>query len=112
MGKKFFPPGDFGDEDQSKPVQVIKLPYYETLRTILEPYTAAKDEASADRTFTSAEIIRAIEEHHGVLQGINGKYGAEQWVQPEDFVRSMQYLGYKAVNVGGVQLGWLLKTKN
>lgn len=109
MGKKFFP--DFDDDFEKEPTPVIDLPYYETLRTVLEPYTAANDDASADRTFSSAEIIKAIEEHHGVPQGMNGKRGAEKWVMPEDFVRAMKYLGYKAVNMGGLQLEWLMKAK-
>ena len=68
MGKN-----NFEDEDEENydepPTPVIDLPYYETLRAILEPYQPADDEGSADKTFTSAEIIRSIEEHHGVPQG-------------------------------------------
>jgi hypothetical protein len=110
MGKKFVPPDDFDDDFAKEPTPVIDLPYYETLRTVLEPYTPAADEASADRTFTSTEIIKAIEEHHGVPQGLQ-KGEAQAWVQPEDFVRAMQYQGYRAVNTGGMQLEWLLKNK-
>lgn len=115
MGKKFFPPEGFDDDDlhdPKQPTKVVDLPYYETLRTVLEPYLPADDEASSDKTFTTTEIIRSIEEHHGVFQGVNGKYGAEKWVEPEDFTRAMQYLGFKAANVGGVQLEWLLKKKD
>lgn len=114
VGKGFFPKFDDDDDDSypKEPTPVIELPYYETLRTFLEPYKPAADEASSSRTFTSSEIIKAIEEHHGVPQGMNGKKGVEKWVQPEDFVRAMTYLGYKAVNVGGAQLEWLLKNNS
>lgn len=106
----FFSPDGAGDEEEKKPVAVIELPYYDTLRTVLEPFTAVSSEADADRTFLSAEIIKAIEEHHGVPQGAQqGK--AVDWVKPEDFVRAMTYLGFKAVNTGGLGLQWLMKNK-
>lgn len=93
---------------QSTPVP--QLPFYQTLRTVLEPYQPAISEADADHYFTSAEIIQAIEQHHGVPQGPVGKE-IHTWVQPDDFVRCMRYLGYHEANAGGMQLHWLLKKK-
>lgn len=109
--RKGFP--DFADDDfdDYKPVPVPDLPYYETLKAILEPYRPADDEATADKTFTSAEIIQAIEVHHGVPQGPVAKGDVTQWVEPEDFTRAMKYCGYKAVNVGGLGLVWVMKRK-
>jgi hypothetical protein len=108
-----FPPFDMDDDDSfpEEPVPVIELPYYETLREILEPYRAVNSEDQADKLFTSAEIIRAIEEHHGVPQGPMGKCGIKEWVMPDDFARAMKHLGFRAVNTGGLQLQWLLKRK-
>ena len=61
-------------------------------------------------TFSSAEIIQAIESHHGIPQGPVGKE-IFTWVFAEDFVRAMRYLGYKEKNTGGNQLEWLMKKK-
>jgi hypothetical protein len=109
MGIRF----DEDDDDfETPPVPVVDLPYYQTLRAILEPYLPADDEKSSDKTFTSAEIINAIEQHHGVPQGPVAKGDVTQWVEPEDFTRAMTYLGFKAVNVGGLALQWLMKKKH
>jgi hypothetical protein len=115
MPKKF-KPGEDDDEDDFNenlnPTPVIDLPYYNTLKTILEPYLPVDEERYADKTYTSSEIIRAIEEHHGVPQGPVAKGDVEQWVAPEDFVRAMTYCGFKAINAGGLGLVWIMKRKN
>jgi len=99
------------DFEQKPPTPVPQLEWYHTLRILLEPYQPADKEADADHHMTSVEIIQAIEQHHGVPQGIVGKKIYE-WVLPEDFVRAMRYLGYREVNAGGLQLHWLLKKKS
>jgi hypothetical protein len=110
MGKKNF--DDFDDDDPLLDlVPVPDLPYYQTLRTILEPYMPVDDEKNADKTFTSAEIIKSIEEHHGVPQGPVAKGDVEKYVYPDDFTRAMTYCGFKAVNSGGLGLVWLMKKK-
>lgn len=93
-----------------EPTPVKELPYYNSLREALEPYIPAKDAANATDFFTTAEIIAAVEQHHGVPQGPQ-KGVAENWVQPGDFVRAMHHLGFREVNVGGLQLSWLCKKK-
>jgi hypothetical protein len=93
----------------SEPTPVVDLPYYESLREFLEPFTPA-EKNSADKYFTSAEIIRAIEEHHGVPQGPVAKGDVHQWVLPEDFTRAMKKLGFRSANLGG-QLQWMLKKR-
>jgi hypothetical protein len=107
MGNKNFDDDDFPLDL----TPVIDLPYYDTLRTILEPYKPADDEKSADKTFTSAEIIKAIEEHHGVPQGPVAKGDVEKYVYPDDFTRAMTYCGFKAANSGGLGLVWLMRKK-
>lgn len=87
---------------------VPQLPWYESLRIFLEPYRAASSPAEADKTFSSAEIIKAIEQHHGIPQGVVGKTIYE-WILPDDFVRAMRYLGYQEKNTGADQLEWLMK---
>jgi hypothetical protein len=99
----------FGGQE-SKEIPVKELPYYETLRIILEPYRPCNTETDSDVQFSSSEIITQIEQHHGVPQGIVGKE-IHQWVLPEDFVRAMRYLGFKEVNSGGLQLQWIMKYK-
>jgi hypothetical protein len=113
MGKNFrnFDLDDDPDDFEDKPVPVVDLPYYETLRAILEPYTPVDEERHADKTFSSTEIINAIEEHHGVPQGPAHKGSIVEWVEPDDFVRAMKYCGFKAVNGGGLSLVWLMKKK-
>lgn len=115
MAKRKFPFDfdDFDDDDfgERPPVPVTELPYYETLRSILEPYRPASSELDADKLYTSAEIIKAIELHHGVPQGLMGKMGIKEFVQPEDFVRVMSHCGYYPVNTGGLGLMWALKNK-
>lgn len=88
---------------------VTELPWYESLRLFLEPYFPSTKEHS-DKTMTSAEIIRAIEAHHGVPQGIVGKE-IYVWMAPEDFVRAMRHLGYREENVSGTELEWLMRKK-
>ncbi len=96
---------------QEEPIPVKDLPWYESLRIVLEPYQTVKSDADADKFFTSAEIISSIEQHHGVPQGVVGGH-VSSWIMPEDFVRAMRYLGYYEKNAGGVQLQWLMKKKN
>lgn len=113
MGRRGFNFDDLDDDNVplgSEPTPVVDLPYYESLREFLEPYTPA-DEKTADKYFTSAEIIRAIEEHHGVPQGPVAKGDVEQWVLPEDFTRAMKKLGYRSANTGA-GLQWLMKKKS
>lgn len=98
---------DFPDKE---PVPVPDLPWYNTIRSILEPYTAAADAQQSTEQFSSAELIAAIEQHHGVPQGPQQGM-AQQWVSPDDFVRAMHYLGYREANYGGAQLLWLMKKK-
>jgi len=86
------------------------LAWYETLRIILENYQPATSDADADERFSSTEIIKSIEEHHGVPQGVVGKE-IHILVSWEEFVAVMRRLGYREVNTGGVQLHWLLKKK-
>lgn len=100
---------DFEEEDQ-EPTPVTDLPWYNSLRTVLEPYRPAKDEKDSDQLFTSAEIISIVEQHHGVPQGPQQGL-AESWIKPEDFVRAMEYLGFRSANTGGLQLHWLMKKK-
>jgi hypothetical protein len=109
MPKKFGWDDDFGDIPQ-EPTPVMDLPWYQSLRTLLEPYDPVKEERDSDQQFTSAEIISSIEQHHGVPQGPQQGL-AKDWILPEDFVRAMEYLGYRAVNAGGLQLQWLMKKK-
>ncbi len=93
---------------ESKDVTPVKdLPWYESLQIFLEPYRPAADAIQADKTFTSNEIIQAIESHHGVPQGIVGK---EIYVfcEFDDFVQAMRYLGFKEANTSGSQLEWLM----
>lgn len=97
-------------EETSSLTPVPSLPWYETLRTILEPYKPAHNEADADKYFTSREIISSIEQHHGVPQGPIGKE-IQTLVYTTDFVRAMKYLGYQSANAGGVKIHWLLKRK-
>ncbi|MGN6477251.1 MAG: hypothetical protein ACTHKV_08495 [Flavipsychrobacter sp.] len=113
MGNRKFDDSEDDDFDfkPPAPTPVVDLPYYETLRSILEPYRPADDELHADKTFSSSEIIQAIEEHHGVPQGPVAKGDVMEWVSPDDFARAMAYCGFKAVNAGGLQLVWLMKKK-
>lgn len=108
---------DFDDEDvnedlpqKKEPTPVKDLPYYETLRIVLEPYRPARGEQDATDHFTSAEIISQIEQHHGVPQGVVGK-SVTTWVRPDDFVRAMRHLGFREVNGGGMQLYWVMTRK-
>lgn len=102
---------DDADDYNPQPTPVVDLPYYETLREYLEPYLPASNEETADKLLTSAEIINAIENHHGVPQGPVSKGSVTQWVLPEDFTRAMKKLGFRSVNTGG-QLQWLMKKKS
>jgi hypothetical protein len=95
--------------DKSELTPVPDLPWYESLRLFLEPYEPSSREMS-DKQFSSTEIIRAIEAHHGVPQGIVGKE-IYVWMSPEDFVRAMRYLGYREENVSGTELEWLMRKK-
>lgn len=88
---------------------VPKLAWYETLRKILEPYQPATG-LEVENEFSTGDIIAAIERHHGVMQGPVGKTVTE-WVQPQDFVRAMRYLGFIDASGGGIQLVWPVKKK-
>jgi hypothetical protein len=94
---------------KNEPTPVKDLPWYESLRIFLEPYEPCRVEIS-DKTFTSNEIICAIESHHGVPQGVVGKE-IYVWMQPDDFVRAMRYLGFTEMNVSGTQLEWVMRKK-
>lgn len=95
--------------DKPKLTPVPDLPWYESLRLFLEPYEPSSRQES-DKTFTSTEIIRAVEAHHGVPQGVVGKE-IYVWMAPEDFVRAMRYLGYREENLSGTELEWLMRKK-
>ena len=101
---------DASPENAPEETPVTKLPYYESLRLVLEPYTPAVDVRDAEQFVSSAELIASIEQHHGVVQGTQQGM-AENWIRPYDFVRAMRYLGYREKNTGGIQLQWLLKKK-
>jgi hypothetical protein len=97
-------------DDEPKLIPVKDLPWYETLRIMLEPYEPLKANEEADKTFTSAEIISFIEQHHGVPQGPIGKE-IREFVYADDFVRAMRYLGFYEVNAGDLQLHWVMRRK-
>lgn len=101
---------DDDDSQQPEPTPVPDLPWYNTLRAILEPYQPAKDLKDSDQTFSSAEIIASIEQHHGIPQGLV-KGDTVKFVFTDDFVRAMNYCGYNEVNAGGVGLQWIMKRK-
>ncbi len=101
---------DSPQNDPPRQTPVPDLPWFETLRTVLEPYQPAENVAEADQHFSSSEIIQSIERHHGVPQGPAGKDIA-LWVAPADFVRAMKHLGFQEQNTGGLQLQWLMKKK-
>lgn len=95
---------------KKKPIKVTDLPWYETLRKVLEPYKPVANSKDADVFFTSSEIISSIEQHHGVPQGIVGA-NIKEFVFADDFVRAMRYCGFTEVNAGGVGLQWIMKKK-
>jgi hypothetical protein len=101
-------PGDDDDSPNKKPFH--EQEWYDTLRTILEPYMPATGEQDAEERFSSAELISSIEQHHGVPQGLVGK-DIRELFEKGDFVTAMHRLGFRETNAGGVQLQWLMKKK-
>jgi hypothetical protein len=96
--------------EEKKPIPVKDLEWYETIRVLLEPYSPAFSEKESTIAYTSAELIQAIEEHHGIPQGPVCKT-IHIYVQESDFLRAMKYLGFRQTNTGGLQLQWLMKPK-
>jgi hypothetical protein len=83
--------------------------WFETLRIMMEQYTQAT-EKDAEQTFSTAEIINSIEQHHGIPQGLVGKK-IFQLMAPDDFVKAMHRLGFNETSAGGLELHWLVKKK-
>lgn len=98
------------DDNTTPNLDLISLPWFETLRTFLESYNPVCTELQADTFLTSGEIIRAIEAHHGIPQGIVGKE-VHCWVDPENFVEAMRYLGFQDINMAGDGLQWIMCSK-
>jgi hypothetical protein len=81
--------------------------FHESLAKLLMPYQPANTEKEADYTFTTNELIQALEMHYAVPQG-----DADLAViSGTDLVNELYKFGYKAVNTGGLQLEWLMKKK-
>jgi hypothetical protein len=84
------------------------LAVYDTLRVLLQPYQSTTKESESDKHFSTQEIINALEQHYGVLQGDPECGGI---VNGEKIIEWMTKLGYTYANIGDLQLVWLMKKK-
>ncbi len=90
------------DPKSPKPVE-----FKEALVDLLQPYEAVDYEKDSDVQYSTPELIQALEEHLGIMQGDSDIPG----IDAADLVNYMLDLGFKRVNTGGLTLEWLLKKK-
>lgn len=92
---------------EAKPGDKNPLEFYDALRILLAIYEPAENELQSDKQFTTAEIVKALEEHYLVPQG----EANDTQIDGEAIVDYLYALGYRYINTGGLMLQWLMKKK-
>ena len=90
------------EEDKDKP------PIEDAVTILMAPYVPAQTEMDADKTFTTNEIIAALEMHYGVPQGDVSYVTNDAGVR---VIKKLTEMGFRYANTGDLQLQWLLKKK-
>lgn len=75
---------------------------------LLKPYVPCDDPAEATKTFTTSEIMQALELHYAVPQGTTDFFNPADGFR---VVKKLEELGFKYANTGGLQLEWLMKER-
>lgn len=107
MPKFVNPEGEFEDvpEDPKD-----ALPWREALHQLLAPYQPARSQADADTWYTTPDIISQLEQHFGV-PGSDPMYQSSRPFEGAEVVQELEAMGYRAVNISGMGLHWLLARK-
>lgn len=82
------------------------IPIEDALTTLLSPYLPAEDMRTADKLFTTNELIQALELHYGVPQGSTDYFTGNAGIR---IVKQLQHMGFRCANTGDLQLQWLMK---
>jgi hypothetical protein len=92
------------DKDEPNPYEKIQ----DAVEILMAPYTPIEDMSDNYVSYTTNEIIQAIEEHYGVPQGDASFTTANAGYL---VVNRMTELGFKCINSGKLQLTWIMRKK-